>query len=164
MKICHYLVYRKDSKSYSSKSENDNFQVFSFSSAEDCNKQLSNILKDPCSLRFSLDQYVDRGRVFWLGINDNIIVSVAYALQGTKCEQYFFDLKADEVYISGCQTHPNYRGFGLYAHLLQTIMDRLAKEGFRAFYIHTQNWNWPSSCGIQKAGFEHIGYGWEKRG
>lgn len=157
------LIYRQHPMPFTPQSSDSDFQVLRFSSAHVCKAQLGAMHTDNRSLKFSLEECTSKGRVLWVGIKNGIAVSVACTSQA-KIANYFFELKDNEVAISRCETHPAYRGSGLYARTLQVIMSELARQGIESFYIDCFEWNWPSSRGIEKAGFKLIGYGWDKKG
>jgi RimJ/RimL family protein N-acetyltransferase len=148
---------------FTPQSSDSDFQALQFSSAQECKSRLGNMLADNRSLKFSLEECTSKGRVLWIGIKDGIVVAVACTSQA-KIANYFFELKDNEVAISRCETHLAYRGSGLYARTLQVIINELSKEGIHSFYIDCFEWNWPSSRGIEKAGFKLIGYGRDKKG
>ena len=56
-------------------------------------------------------------------------------------------------YIGTCSTHPDYRGMGLYPHVLSKICDFFEIKGKSFAVISTTKMNFPSIAGISKAGF-----------
>lgn len=157
------LVYKFNLSKRIPLSDIGDIDVISFSSLEQCKLEIGDMLKDTRSLNIPLDEYLADGRILWIGMKDNIIVTVACTSKA-KVANYFIDLTDKQVAISRCETHPDYRGTGLYAKTLQKIVDHLYEAGIQAIYIDCNEWNWPSSRGIEKAGFEFIGYGLVKKG
>lgn len=65
-----------------------------------------------------------------------------------------FDLPRDQVYLWDFATLPQWRGLGIYPHLLQGIVQQEAAAHFWIIYAPE---NYASSRGIQRAGFAPVG-------
>jgi GNAT superfamily N-acetyltransferase len=57
------------------------------------------------------------------------------------------------AYIGPCFTLPQYRGLGIYPHVLTVILRYLQREGIAKALIQARKDNTPSIRSIQKAGF-----------
>lgn len=63
-----------------------------------------------------------------------------------------FEVPANNRYLYNFETLPRWRGYGIYPHLLQSIMQYEAQQSERFWIIH-QSSNVSSERGIRKAGF-----------
>jgi GNAT superfamily N-acetyltransferase len=68
---------------------------------------------------------------------------------------FSFGLPAGDAYLWDFATLPNWRGLGVYPHLLQAIVRHAS--GVERFWIGYEARNLASARGIQKAGFRVIG-------
>jgi len=64
-----------------------------------------------------------------------------------------FKLKDGEYYVHHCKTHPNARGQGIYPFVLIRIAHDMHAGGYRNGFIATNQSNYASVRGIEKAGF-----------
>lgn len=99
------------------------------------------------------------GGCLWVGYLNRQLAHIAWTQVGDKVEGFFFPLTSDSVLIVRCETLPEYRGRGLYAASLAHIIRILTKEAFKQFYVEIEDWNSASIHGVNKVGFQLIGYG-----
>lgn len=70
-------------------------------------------------------------------------------------------LSKSEAEIGPCFTAPDFRGKGIYPYVLRKI---LSEGGYNGYYMIVRNDNISSIKGIEKAGFERIGFVEKKNG
>lgn len=68
--------------------------------------------------------------------------------------QFTFPVPADNSYLHNFFTFPEWRGRGIYPHLLQAIIQQ--EQQAERFWIGYLPWNKASERGIQKAGFHVV--------
>lgn len=66
------------------------------------------------------------------------------------------ELKEDEVFIGFCQTHPEFRGKGIYPATLQHIVRYAVAQNKKRCFISSSPANLASIRGIERAGFSFL--------
>lgn len=107
--------------------------------------------------------HIEKGRDVWLAFLEGRLAHISCTKKGSPCT-YFLSLTNKDVVIAHCKTLPGESGRGLYRMTIKQIVDTLLSQGLENIYIDCYEWNWPSSRGIEKAGFKLIGHGWDKKG
>lgn len=104
------------------------------------------------------------GAQFWIGRWQGQAATIAVSRRSQQVRAFFFPLQDGQALISHCGTVPCLRGRGLYPAMLTQIIRELAVEGVAYVVIHCADWNVPSRRGIERAGFNPIGTGLQRRG
>jgi GNAT superfamily N-acetyltransferase len=82
---------------------------------------------------------------------------VARQAGGIEELDFSFDLPRANVYLWDFATRPDWRGRGVYPHLLQAIVRQEIEHGIDRFWIGYEAHNEASGRGISKAGFAVVG-------
>jgi GNAT superfamily N-acetyltransferase len=82
---------------------------------------------------------------------------VAKQAGGIEELDFSFDLPAANAYLWDFVTRPDWRGRGVYPHLLQAIVRQELDNGIDRFWIGYEAHNEASGRGIKKAGFAVVG-------
>lgn len=82
-----------------------------------------------------------------------------YTLLGpaARFRRRFPTIDTNALLIGPCLTTSDFRGRAIYPRMIQHVVHSLHREGHGPFLIHTDTTNYPSVCGIEKAGFVRCG-------
>lgn len=114
-------------------------------------------------LKRDAEKLFEQGGKIWIGQLHGRLATIGWSRQGSMIHSWFFPLAPAWYVISHCVTLPEFRGLGLYPAMLSYIVHILCSQGVERFLIDCNDWNLPSIRGIEKAGFQKIGYGIHKR-
>jgi len=82
----------------------------------------------------------------------------AFVTPAERYRKVFPVIEPDGALLIGpCFTDPEYRGRGIYPHVLRHIASVLGARGYGPFYVHTSPDNAASIRGVEKAGFRRLG-------
>jgi RimJ/RimL family protein N-acetyltransferase len=114
-------------------------------------------------LEWDAEKLFEQGGKLWIGRLKGQLANVGWSRQGNMVRLWFFPLTPTWYVISHCVTLPEFRGLGLFPAMLSYIAHTLCSQGAERFFIDCQSWNYPSIRGVEKVGFQKIGYGMHKR-
>jgi hypothetical protein len=118
----------------------------------------------PKVLHDDLCRLQERGALFWVARIDGQLATLGISQRGDLLDRFYFPLMSNVAVLSHFVTFPAFRGRGLYPSLLACIARQLAAAGVECFLIECCDWNMASRQGIERAGYQHIGYGKVTRG
>lgn len=72
-------------------------------------------------------------------------------------------LRSDEAALANSVTLPQFRGMGVFPHMLQALCRKLRDEGYRYCYGYADAENMPSRMTVMETGFVLVGRSWRLR-
>ena len=118
---------------------------------------------DEATVRKQVKYFFDKGGELFLAFNEGKLAHIAHLcyypgiLEVHPLEIHpLMKLKHDEVYIGLCQTHPSFRGKGIYPVMLQHIMRYVTEKNKKRCFGSVAPTNLASIKGIKKAGFSFV--------
>lgn len=124
---------------------------------EDLPTGFRNIVTDPSSgFQWNGRDWFGKNRRLWVGTQDGQVVALGWWVGYAEAVARFFPVPEDAELMIHAVVLPEFRGKNLQRSLWMTLMQSRVDQDIRSFYVHVNDYNYPSLATIRRLGFRHI--------